>query len=78
MLVAAGYFDAPAAIECPLLHVPMEPLPSVTMVFCALEGLPAMKVCLKCTISFMQCKTNLARRIIETCWAIWGSNGTIL
>ena len=41
---AAGYFDAPAAPQCPLLHMPMEPLPPVTMVFCALEGVPAMKV----------------------------------
>ena len=51
-LVFPGYFDAPAAAECPVMHLPMEPLPPVTLVFCALEGVSAMRVC---PVSSSQC-----------------------
>lgn len=40
----AGYFDAPGAFACPLRKKCLTALPNVTMVFCSIEGLPAMKV----------------------------------
>ncbi|KAK9800253.1 hypothetical protein WJX73_007523 [Symbiochloris irregularis] len=38
-----GYFDAPSATACPFTHKPTSPLPPVTMVFCSIENLLAMK-----------------------------------
>ena len=44
-MFVAGYFSAPAAQHCPLgrISAPLL-LPSVTLVFCSLEGYDAMKV----------------------------------
>ena len=43
--VWAGYFSAPAALQCPLGRITCPLLlPSVTLVFCSLEGYDAMKV----------------------------------
>ena len=45
----AGYFDAPAALACPWGQTSGAQLPSVCLVFCALEGAAAMKVRLYAT-----------------------------
>ena len=48
LLIDAGYFQAPAAMYCPLsrqLQIPL--LPPVTLVFGAIEGYNDMKVCLQ-------------------------------
>lgn len=40
----AGYFEAPATLQCTLLGRPPAPLPPVTMVFCGMDNLAAMQV----------------------------------
>ena len=40
----AGYFDAPCAYLCPLSYESLIPLPSVTLLFCVIQGVDEMKV----------------------------------
>ena len=40
----AGYFDAPCAYLCPLSYESLIPLPSVTLLFCVVQGVDEMKV----------------------------------
>ena len=46
--MCAGYLDAPSAAMAPLspLVKLIDPLPDVTIVFCSLEALKVIKVCL--------------------------------
>ena len=44
MCNVSGFFEAPAASACLFSMTQTEPLPPITLVFCAIEGLTAMKV----------------------------------
>ena len=41
---ATGFFEAPGASACLFSMTQTEPLPLITLVFCAIQGLNAMKV----------------------------------